>query len=289
MRQLKITPNITNRTPCIEKYFAEVERHSIMITSEREQELARRIKSGDAQAEQELVKANLRFVISVAKKYANRGISLEDLINEGNIGLIKAAKKFDETRGFKFISYAVWWIRQSILESFGDNLRNIRLPLNVLGKIEKIKKFSVSFEQKNHRQPSTDEISIEFGIHPEELRKLYNHSGSEFSLDSKPKEDEDSTFAEMTPSGVIQVYDNAETDSLKNFIKESMYICLTQLEREIIVLFFGLNPDYPLGMGVDEIGARYSLSGERIRQIKEKSLRKIRNSKKCREMYENIK
>ncbi len=289
MRQIKITPTITNRTPCVEKYFAEVERSSIMITPEREQELARRIREGDVEAEQELVKANLRFVISVAKKYANRGMSLEDLINEGNIGLIKAAKKFDETRGFKFISYAVWWVRQSIIESFGDNLRNIRLPLNIQTKIEKIKKFSISFEQKYQRLPSSDEVAEEFGIHPEEWRKISNHSTAEFSLDSKTKEDEDTTFADITSSGVIHVYENMEHESIKQVISQSMRMCLTPLEREIIILSFGLDPEKPIGIGHDEIGNIFHISGERVRQIKEKAIKKMRNNKKCREMFENIK
>ncbi len=289
MRQLKITPTITSRNLVIDKYFSEIEKNTRLISAEEEKELAQKIKQGDTKAEQELIKANLRFVISVAKKYANRGINLEDLINEGNIGLIKAAKKFDDTKGFKFISYAVWWIRQSILESFNNNLRNIRLPLNVQSKIEKVKKFINSFEQEHERLPSDNEIEEGLSISHFELLKLYKHFNSELSLDSKPNDDEDTTFAELTSTGVIEAYDNIEMDSNKFLISDVMNLCLTSMERNVISLFFGLNPEYPSGVGTDEIGDMYGLTGERIRQIKDKALRKLRNNPNCLKIYKSIK
>ena len=199
MRQLKITQQITNRTPSVERYFAEVERQPL-ITPAQEIELTKQIKLGDKSSEDKLILANLRFVISVAKKYARSEIPLDDLINEGNLGLIKAAKKFDETRGFKFISYAVWWIRQSILESYPTYIRSIRVPLNVQQVHDKIRKWSNEFEKKNERQPSVTEICEQFDMETANYNKMLSHFGGEYSIDSKTSEDDDCTHADLLQS-----------------------------------------------------------------------------------------
>lgn len=280
MRQLKITPLITNRNRTIELYFTEVEKEG-MISPEEEIDLARRIKLGDKKAEDKLTKANLRFVISVSKKYANRGIPLEDLIGEGNIGLIKAARKFDETRGFKFISYAVWWIRQSILESFGTHMRSIRIPLNVQGMNEKIRRFSNEFEQHHERIPSAEEICLEFGLTDAAYFKLTSYSGKEYSLDSKPNDDSEETFADLTPSGVIDAYEIMDSEDMSSGIEEAMDMCLNDIEKNILRLFYGIGIERKEGLSNDEIGKIYHLTGERVRQIREKALKKLRHNKQC--------
>ncbi len=287
MRQIKITPVITNRTPSVERYFSEIEKLK-MITSEEEIELARRIKQGDREAEKKLIHANLRFVVSVAKKYQSKSTSLEDLINDGNIGLIKAAKKFDETKGFKFISYAVWWIRQSILESLGLHIRSVRVPLNIQTLSDKVRRFSDDFEQKNERQPSTEEVCEEFDITPDMYNKMINHMGGEYSLDRKVTEDSEDTFVDSMSSGTIDAYDQIEKDSINIAISSAMDTCLTTIEKEIICLYYGFGCSEREGLTMDEIGLKFNLTGERIRQIKEKSIRKLRTNARCKKIFERL-
>lgn len=287
MRQLKITKQITNRTPSVERYFSEVEKQE-MITQEQEIELAKRIKQGDKEAESKLIKANLRFVISVAKKYSHSEIPLEDLINEGNIGLIKAAQRFDETRGFKFISYAVWWIRQSILESYPTHVRSIRVPLNVQAIHDKIRKWSSEFEQKNEREPSVLEICEQFDVDKSNYNKMLSHFGGEHSLDNKMGENEDGTFADFLPSGTIDAYDIMDNENKATLIQKAMDMCLSHMEKDILCMAFGIGQERNEGMSNDEIGRRFFLSAERIRQIKEKALRKLRKSYGCRKILSDL-
>lgn len=279
MRQLKITQKITARTPVLDRYLKEVEQEP-MITQAEEIELARLIKKGDVKAEEKLIRANLRFVISVAKKYSGNSIPLEDVINDGNVGLIKSAKKFDETRGFKFISYAVWWIRQSIMEQIPNYRRAVRMPLNVEAILLKVKKWSIEFEQKNGREPSQMEICEVFDkLEGSDLAKMQSHSSGEYSLDSKLESDGESTFADFLPSDTIDVLESIEKDDTLNQIYRVLDSCLSHMERDIICMSFGIGiPNRPDGMSNDEIGFRYSLTGERIRQIRERALRKIKNN-----------
>jgi len=287
MRQLKITKQITNRTPSVERYFREIEQEP-MINQEQEIELAKRIKLGDKIAEAKLIKANLRFVVSVAKKYARADVQLEDLINEGNIGLIKAAQRFDETRGFKFISYAVWWIRQSILEAYPVHYRSVRVPLNVQASYDKIRKWSTEFEQKNEREPSVMEICEQFDIENSSLNKMVSHFNGEHSLDSKVRDDDEGTFADLLSSGNIDVYDSIEKENMSAILETAMDTCLSHMEKEILCLSFGIGIERREGLTNEEIGNKFMLTGERIRQIKEKALRKIRNSSRCKRLFREI-
>lgn len=287
MRQLKITKQITNRTPSVERYFREIEQEP-MINQEQEIELAKRIKLGDKIAEAKLIKANLRFVVSVAKKYARADVQLEDLINEGNIGLIKAAQRFDETRGFKFISYAVWWIRQSILEAYPVHYRSVRVPLNVQASYDKIRKWSTEFEQKNEREPSVMEICEQFDIENSSLNKMVSHFNGEHSLDSKVRDDDEGTFADLLSSGNIDVYDSIEKENMSAILETAMDTCLSHMEKEILCLSFGIGIERREGLTNEEIGNKFMLTGERIRQIKEKAVRKIRNSSRCKRLFREI-
>ena len=276
MRQLKISKSITNReSASLDKYLQDIG-HEELISPEEEVELAQRIKHGDKAALERLTKANLRFVVSVAKQYQNQGLSLPDLINEGNLGLIKAAQKFDETRGFKFISYAVWWIRQSILQALAEQGRVVRLPLNRIGELSKIRKAMASFEQENHRRPSVDELAIMLDVPAEKISEALQASGQHASLDEPLAEDGSTTMADKLS------YDDAPgTDSGLNqeSLSRDMARVLQQLperEREILMMVFGIGSQE---LTMEEIGAKFNLSRERVRQIKEKAISTLRGSK----------
>ena len=276
MRQLKIAPSITKRDgEILDKYLQEIGREE-MLTPDQEVELARRIHEGDRKALDRLVRSNLRFVVSVAKQYQNQGMSLPDLINEGNLGLIKAAEKFDETRGFKFISYAVWWIRQSILQAMSEHSRIVRLPLNHVGSINKIHKAMASFEQENQRRPSVDELAMMLDVPAEKISEALQASGQHASLDEPLAEDGSTTMADKLS------YDDAPgTDSGLNqeSLSRDMARVLQQLperEREILMMVFGIGSQE---LTMEEIGAKFNLSRERVRQIKEKAISTLRGSK----------
>ncbi len=279
MRQLKITKSITNReSASLDKYLLEIGREGL-ITAEDEVELAQRIRDGDQIALEKLVKANLRFVVSVSKQYQNQGLSLPDLINEGNLGLIKAAQRFDETRGFKFISYAVWWIRQSILQAIAEQSRIVRLPLNQVGSLSKIKKAFSKLEQEFEREPSIDEIANLLDVSIDKIDGSIQVSGRHVSVDAPFGDDEDSGSL----LDVLADNDGTKTDLL--LMQESLHqeICrslskLTDKERSVIELFFGIGCKQPLSL--DEIGESFNLTRERVRQIKEKGIKKLRMSSK---------
>lgn len=276
MRQLKIAPSITKRDgEILDKYLQEIGREE-MLTPDQEVELARRIHEGDRKALDRFVRSNLRFVVSVAKQYQNQGMSLPDLINEGNLGLIKAAEQFDETRGFKFISYAVWWIRQSILQALAEQGRVVRLPLNRIGELSKIRKAMASFEQENHRRPSVDELAMMLDVPAEKISEALQASGQHASLDEPLAEDGSTTMADKLS------YDDAPgTDSGLNqeSLSRDMARVLQQLperEREILMMVFGIGSQE---LTMEEIGAKFNLSRERVRQIKEKAISTLRGSK----------
>ena len=280
MRQLKISKSITNReSASLEKYLQEIGREP-MINAEEEVRLAKRIKTGDQSALDKLTKANLRFVVSVAKQYQNQGLSLPDLINEGNLGLIKAAKRFDETRGFKFISYAVWWIRQSILQALAEQSRIVRLPLNQVGSLSKISKAFSKLEQEFEREPSAEELSEILEIPIEKIAESMKVSGRHVSMDAPFVQGEDNSLID-----VMENKDSPKADwhlmkeSLKKEIDRSLNT-LTEREREVLKLFFGIGVSY--GWTLDEIGARFELTRERVRQIKEKAIRRLRNKSRCK-------
>ena len=273
MRQLKITKSITNReSASLDKYLQELGREEL-VSPEEEVELAQRIRKGDQEALEKLTRANLRFVVSVAKQYQNQGLSLPDLINEGNLGLIKAAEKFDETRGFKFISYAVWWIRQSILQALAEQSRIVRLPLNQVGSLNKINKALGKFEQENERQPSTEELADMIDIPKDKIADTLRVSGRHVSVDAPFVEGEDNSLLDVLPNDDSPSADRGLTnESLGTEIERALQI-LTVREREIIKSFFGIGCQE---MTLEEIGERLDLTRERVRQIKEKAIRKLK-------------
>ncbi len=273
MRQLKITKSITNReSQSLEKYLQEIGREDL-INAEEEVKLARRIREGDQVALDRLTKANLRFVVSVAKQYQNQGLSLPDLINEGNLGLIKAAKRFDETRGFKFISYAVWWIRQSIFQSLAEQSRIVRLPLNQVGSLNKISKAFSKLEQEFEREPSSDELSNILEISSDKIADTMRVSGKHVSMDAPFVNGEDNSLLDVLENGDSPRADNLlMSESLQKEIDRSLST-LTEREREVIKLFFGIGVNH--GLTLEEIGAKFELTRERVRQIKEKAIRRL--------------
>jgi RNA polymerase primary sigma factor len=279
MRQLKITKSITNReSASLDKYLQEIGREEL-ITVEEEVELAQRIRKGDQKALEKLTRANLRFVVSVAKQYQNQGLSLPDLINEGNLGLIKAAEKFDETRGFKFISYAVWWIRQSILQALAEQSRIVRLPLNQVGSLNKINKALNKFEQENERMPSSDELADILEIPPEKIADTLRVSGRHISVDAPFVDGEDGTMLDVLTNNDSPNADRGLVNESLNKEIERALSTLTERERDIIKDFFGIGTSE---MTLEEIGEKFGLTRERVRQIKEKAIRRLRHSNRSK-------
>lgn len=279
MRQLKISKSITNReSAALDKYLQEIG-HEELLSVEEEVVLAQRIKSGDREALEKLTKANLRFVVSVAKQYQNQGLSLSDLINEGNLGLIKAAEKFDEKRGFKFISYAVWWIRQSILQAIAEHSRIVRLPLNQVGSVNKINKMLSKFEQENERRPSIDEIAEGVDLPEDKIEDAMKVQARHVSVDAPFADGDNNSLLDVLPNEDAAMADKMLLlESLRDEIKRALQI-LNDRERKIIEAFFGI--DQP-EMTLEEIGTKYGLTRERVRQIKEKAIRRLRNNTKSR-------
>lgn len=275
MRQLKISKSITNReSASLEKYLQEIG-HEDLLTTEEEVELAQKIREGDKRALERLTKSNLRFVVSVAKQYQNQGLSLPDLINEGNVGLIKAAQKFDETRGFKFISYAVWWIRQSILQAIAEQSRIVRLPLNQVGSVNKIAKELNKFEQEHERKPSVDEIAERVDLPEDKISDALKANSRHVSMDAPIADGEDSSMMDYYTSGDTPSTDyQLDRESLHKEI-ERVILTLTEREQKVMRAFYGIGePELTL----DEIGTKYNLTRERVRQIKEKAIRRIRHN-----------
>ncbi len=280
MRQLKITKSITNReSQSLEKYLQEIGKVDL-ITPEEEVQLAIRIKQGDQIALEKLTKANLRFVVSVAKQYQNQGLSLSDLINEGNLGLIKAAQRFDETRGFKFISYAVWWIRQSILQALAEQSRIVRLPLNKVGLSNKISKAYSQLEQEYEREPSTEELADILEIGTEEVETTLGVAARHVSVDAPFVDSEDNTLLDVleNPNSDSADTDLEHHDSLRCEIERSLNT-LTERQRDVIKLYFGIGVEHP--MSLEDIGEKFSLTRERVRQIKDKAITKLRTTTRC--------
>ena len=277
MRQLKINKSITNReSQSLDKYLQEIGKEEL-VSVEEEVELAQRIKKGDRKALEKLTKANLRFVVSVAKQYQNQGLSLPDLINEGNVGLIKAAEKFDETRGFKFISYAVWWIRQSILQAIAEQSRIVRLPLNQVGSVNKINKVLNKFEQEYERKPSIEEISEKVDLPEDKIDDVLKINSRHVSVDAPFADGEDNGLLDMLVNDDSPMADKSLVlESLRAEINTALQ-ALNERERNVIEAFFGINQPE---MTLDEIGTKYGLTRERVRQIKEKAIRRLRNSTK---------
>jgi RNA polymerase primary sigma factor len=280
MRQLKITKQVTNReTASLDKYLQEIGKVDL-ITADEEVELAQKIKAGDQRALEKLTKANLRFVVSVAKQYQNQGLTLPDLINEGNLGLIKAAQRFDETRGFKFISYAVWWIRQSILQALAEQSRIVRLPLNKIGSINKINKMYALLEQSNERPPTAEEIAKELDMTVNDVRESMKNSGRHLSMDAPLVEGEDSNLYDVLRSGESPNPDrNLIQESLRTEIERSLET-LTPREADVVRLYFGLGDQHP--MTLEEIGETFDLTRERVRQIKEKAIRRLKHTSRSK-------
>ena len=276
MRQLKITKSITNReSASLDKYLQEIGREELISVSE-EVELAQRIKKGDHAALEKLTKANLRFVVSVAKQYQNQGLSLPDLINEGNLGLIRAAQKFDETRGFKFISYAVWWIRQSILQALAEQSRIVRLPLNQVGSLNKITKEMSRFEQENERRPSTEELAERLDMPVDKISDTIQVSGRHISVDAPFVEGEDNSLLDVLNNEDSPMADaNLNQESLSKEVDRALKQ-LYDRERDILKMFFGIGCQE---MTLEEIGAKFDLTRERVRQIKEKAIRRLNGQK----------
>ena len=280
MRQLKITKQVTNReTASLDKYLQEIGRVDL-ITAEEEVELAQRIKAGDEMALEKLTKANLRFVVSVAKQYQNQGLSLPDLINEGNLGLIKAARRFDETRGFKFISYAVWWIRQSILQALAEQSRIVRLPLNKIGSINKINKAYAELEQEFERPPTAEEVAKLLDLTEEEVKQAMKNSGRHVSMDAPLIEGEDSNMYNVIGSEDSPNPDEGlMIDSLRQEISRAL-ATLTPREGEVVRAYFGLNGEH--AMTLEEIGEAFDLTRERVRQSKEKAIRRGKHTSRSK-------
>lgn len=281
MRQLKITKSITNReSAALDKYLQEIG-HEDLISIEEEIELAQRIKKGDRKALEKLTKANLRFVVSVAKQYQNQGLSLPDLINEGNLGLIKAAEKFDETRGFKFISYAVWWIRQSILQAIAEQSRIVRLPLNQVGSVNKINRILNKFEQEHERRPNVDEIADQIDLPEDKIVEAMKVNGKHISVDAPIMEGADSSLLDVLPNTESPMADNELVmESLREEVASALNV-LNERERNIIKCFYGINQRE---MTLEEIGDKFGLTRERVRQIKEKALRRLRQNTKSKQL-----
>jgi len=279
MRQLKITKSITNReSASLDKYLQEIGREDL-ITVEEEVELAQAIKKGDRQALEKLTRANLRFVVSVAKQYQNQGLSLPDLINEGNLGLIKAAEKFDETRGFKVISYAVWWIRQSILQALAEQSRIVRLPLNQVGSLNKISKAFQKFEQENERRPSAEELAHELDLSVDKVTDSLKVSGRHISMDAPFVEGEDNSLLDVLVNDDAPIADRTLiNESLQKEIDRALST-LTERESDIIKMFFGIGCQE---MTLEEIGDKFQLTRERVRQIKEKAIRRLRQDSRSK-------
>jgi len=280
MRQLKIVKQVTNRdTPSLDKYLHEIGKVDL-ISAEEEVSLARRIRGGDDKALEKLIKANLRFVVSVSKQYQNQGLSLPDLIDEGNVGLIKAAQRFDETRGFKFISYAVWWIRQSILQALAEQSRIVRLPLNKIGSINKINRKFSELEQLYEREPSVQEIAEVLEMAADDVKESIKSAGRHVSMDAPIIEDEDNTLYDVLLNKDTPSPDKALlNDSLRKEIERVLSI-LTYREANILKLYFGLNSKYQYTL--EEIGEEFNLTRERVRQIKEKAIKRLKNATRCK-------
>ena len=277
MRQLKILKSITNReSASLDKYLQEIG-HEELLTTDEEVELAQRIRKGDKRALERLTKANLRFVVSVAKQYQNQGLSLPDLINEGNVGLIKAAEKFDETRGFKFISYAVWWIRQSILQAIAEQSRLVRLPLNQVGSVNKIARELNKFEQEHERKPSVDEIAERVDLPEDKIADAMKANSRHVSMDAPIADGEDSSMIDFLAGDSSNTDRELVTESLKAEVSRILKL-LTDKEQKVVRAFFGI--DGSPEMTLDEIGEKYNLTRERVRQIKEKALRRLRHNTK---------
>ncbi|MBK79156.1 MAG: RNA polymerase sigma factor RpoD/SigA [Flavobacteriaceae bacterium] len=280
MRQLKITKQVTNReTASLDKYLQEIGKVDL-ITAEEEVELAQKIKAGNQFALEKLTKANLRFVVSVAKQYQNQGLTLPDLINEGNLGLIKAAQRFDETRGFKFISYAVWWIRQSILQALAEQSRIVRLPLNKIGSINKINKTYAFLEQAHERAPSAEEIAKELDMTISDVKESLKNSGRHVSMDAPLVEGEDSNLYDVLNSGESPNPDKLLLhESLRTEIERALET-LTPREADVVRLYFGLGSHH--AMTLEEIGETFDLTRERVRQIKEKAIRRLKHTSRSK-------
>ena len=280
MRQLKITKQVTNReTASLDKYLQEIGRVDL-ITAEEEVELARKIKAGDQLALEKLTKANLRLVVSVSKQYQNQGLSLPDLINEGNLGLIKAAQRFDETRGFKFISYAVWWIRQSILQALAEQSRIVRLPLNQVGSLNKINKAFSKLEQEFERPPSSDELATALDLPEDKVKDTLKVSGRHVSVDAPFVDGEDNSLLDVMVNNDSPKADIAlMRESLQREIERSLST-LSDREKDVVMLFFGIGMQH--GLTLEEIGAKFDLTRERVRQIKEKAIRRLRHNSRSK-------
>lgn len=277
MRQLKISKSITNReSASLDKYLQEIG-HEELLTTDQEVELAQRIRKGDKRALERLTKANLRFVVSVAKQYQNQGLSLPDLINEGNVGLIKAAEKFDETRGFKFISYAVWWIRQSILQAIAEQSRLVRLPLNQVGSVNKITRELNKFEQEHERKPSVDEIAERVDLPEDKIADAMKANSRHVSMDAPIADGEDSSMIDFLAGDSSNTDRELAIESLKAEVSRILKL-LNDKEQKVLRAFFGI--DGSPEMTLDEIGEKYNLTRERVRQIKEKALRRLRHNTK---------
>lgn len=280
MRQLKISKQITNReSQSLDKYLQEIGKVDL-LTPDEEVDLAKRIREGDQLALEKLTKANLRFVVSVAKQYQNQGLSLGDLINEGNLGLIKAAQRFDETRGFKFISYAVWWIRQSILQALAEQSRIVRLPLNRVGSLNKISKTFSELEQKFEREPSPDELAEVLEVTTSEVVDTMKISGRHVSMDAPFVQGEENSLLDVLENDAeVKPDDGLMNDSLRREVQRALST-LTQREADVITLYFGLNGEH--SMTLEEIGEKFNLTRERVRQIKEKAIRRLRHTSRSK-------
>ncbi|MBR1799704.1 MAG: RNA polymerase sigma factor RpoD/SigA [Bacteroidales bacterium] len=282
MKQLKIQHSITNRdNKSLDKYLQDICSEEL-LTPEQEVQLAQRIKQGDEDALERLTKANLRFVVSVAKQYQNQGLSLPDLINEGNLGLIKAAKRFDETRGFKFISYAVWWIRQSILQAIAENSRIVRLPSNQLGALNKLKKEISKLEQQLERPPSEEELSEILDIPEDKIKSILGISGRHVSIDAPLVSDEDVNFVDVLPNEDTPPTDNKLMQESLSVEIERCLSTLTDIERDVIRMYFGIGLSHPLSL--DEIAIKFNLTRERVRQIKEKGIKRLKSSSRSKHL-----